>query len=134
MTLTATTSAVAMPPGVGKGAGRLRRPDDVRRALRRGRSRAGSQMAVHVLERPEGEEPGTRLTVVASRRVGGAVQRNRAKRLLREAARARRWRGGLDVVLIARERCARSNVHRVGRELTELAERLGALEAPEDAR
>lgn len=90
-------------------------------------------MAVHVLdrpegERPEGEGPGTRMTVVASRRVGGAVQRNRAKRLLREAARTRSWRAGLDVVLIAREACARSDAHRVGRELAELAGRLGALE------
>ncbi len=42
--------------------------------------------------------------VTASRRVGGAVERNRARRLLREAARhlLPGWKMGWDVVLIAR--------------------------------
>ncbi len=42
--------------------------------------------------------------MVASRRVGGAVERNRARRLLREAWRAAvpRVRGGHVVVLVAR--------------------------------
>jgi ribonuclease P protein component len=46
-----------------------------------------------------------RIAVVASRRVGGAVERNRARRILREA-----WKrvspqviGGFDTVLVARE-------------------------------
>jgi ribonuclease P protein component len=110
---------------------RLGRPGDVQRALRRGRSSGGDLLAVHVLVRPsEGvEEPiGTRLTVVASRRVGGAVRRNRAKRLLREAARARRWREGLDVVLVARAACPDSDLHGVAAELERLAVKLDALE------
>jgi ribonuclease P protein component len=64
---------------------------------------------------------GVRLTVVASRRVGGAVQRNRAKRLLREAARTLAWRPGLDVVLVARADCAGSDLTTVATELTRLA-------------
>ena len=45
-----------------------------------------------------------RLGVVASRRVGGAVTRNRAKRLLREVFRLRRpsREVSADVVLVAR--------------------------------
>jgi len=48
---------------------------------------------------------GLRLGVVASKRVGGAVKRNRAKRLLREAARsvADKWNDrDLWVVLVAK--------------------------------
>jgi ribonuclease P protein component len=112
---------------------RLRRSVDVQRALRRGRSRSGDLLAVHVLTRPEGpdslpEASGARLTVVASRKVGGAVRRNRAKRLLRESARAVRWRAGLDVVLVARAACAASDVHAVGAEMTRLAVLLDAVE------
>ncbi len=106
---------------------RLRRSVDVQRALRQGDRRAGRFMAVHAFARPTGEEPtATRLTVIASRRVGGAVRRNRAKRLLREAARGHLWRGGLDVVLVARADCADSGLGEVGKELDRLAGLLDA--------
>jgi len=111
---------------------RLARPADVRRVLRRGRSRSGDLLAVHAFRRPgEDVAPGpsvTRFTVVASRRVGGAVRRNRAKRLLREAARVARWDHGLDVVLVARSGCADSDLDRVGHELDRLGQGLGVLE------
>ena len=117
--------------------GRLSRSADVQRVLRRGRSRGGDLLAVHVIERGDDEPSVTRLTVVASRRVGGAVRRNRAKRLLREAARVRPWREGQDLVLVARAACADSDLHRVGIELDRLAHRLDALldaAAPEHGR
>ena len=48
---------------------------------------------------------GPRLGITASRRVGNAVQRNRAKRLLREAFRCVRagLPAGLDLVVIVRQ-------------------------------
>jgi ribonuclease P protein component len=111
--------------------GRLSRSADVQRVLRRGRSSAGELLALHRLERPADEEgvaPGPRLTVVASKRVGNAVGRNRAKRLLREAARTRVWRDGFDVVLVARAPSAQSDVHQVGAEIARLGARLEAFE------
>ena len=127
------------------GTARLTRSEDVTAVLRRGRSRSGGLLAVHV--HPRDSSPGTpsagtgttaggpgsvgaaRLTVVASKRVGGAVRRNRAKRLLREAGRPLAWRPGLDVVLVARAACSASDVHAVGAELTRLAVQLDAVDA-----
>jgi ribonuclease P protein component len=43
-----------------------------------------------------------RLGVVATRKLGGAVQRNRAKRLVREVFRRNKPAAGLDVVVIPR--------------------------------
>ncbi|MDA2983595.1 MAG: ribonuclease P protein component [Actinomycetota bacterium] len=107
--------------------GRLSRSEDVQRVLRRGRSSAGDLLAVHRFERAATDAPGgtgARFTVVASKRVGNAVRRNRAKRLLREAARARSWRDELDVVLVARAPSADSDVFRVGAELDRLGDKL----------
>lgn len=77
---------------------------------------------MHAFDR--GDERPARLTAVASRRVGGAVQRNRAKRLLREAARLRTWPNGLDVVLVARAAAAGSDLAAVSSDLDRTAERL----------
>lgn len=43
-----------------------------------------------------------RLGIVATRRVGGAVSRNRAKRLVREIFRRHKPMAGLDVVIMTR--------------------------------
>lgn len=68
------------------------------------------------------------MAVIASRKVGTAVRRNRAKRLLREAARAAGLRPGRDVVLIARYRAADAKSAAVTAELRELAGTLDLLE------
>ena len=65
------------------------------------------------------------VAVVASRRVGGAVQRNRARRILREA-----WRevaptagDGNDVVIVAREAIRGAKTHDLVAEMKELLPR-----------
>lgn len=75
----------------------------------------------------------TAAAAVASRRVGQAVERNRAKRLMREAARGVPWRPGLQLVMVARPACAESGRGAVQSELEELAARLDLLRDPQDA-
>lgn len=74
-----------------------------------------------------------RMGVVASRRVGGAVQRNRAKRLLREAWRLNRHRfsDGVDVILSARSDIVRMTLDDVVRELLYLGSKTGLLNRKE---
>jgi ribonuclease P protein component len=62
-----------------------------------------------------------RLGLAVSRRVGGAVQRNRARRLLREGFRRIEPAGpiGIDLVAVARAPLARRGQAEVARELRE---------------
>ena len=108
------------------GPARLRRSGDVVATLRRGRHRAGSLLALHARRREPAAGP-ARMTVVASRKVGNAVRRNRAKRLLRAAAAGRPWADGLDLVLVARPACADAAMPAVRGELEDHARALDAL-------
>ncbi|MDX1510421.1 MAG: ribonuclease P protein component [Nitriliruptorales bacterium] len=101
---------------------RLTSSRDVAATLRAARV-PGRLVVLHHRARQDGGPP--RLTVVASRRVGTAVARNRAKRLLREAARHLVWPAGTDVVLVARPDCAASELGAVAPDLQDLRERAG---------
>jgi ribonuclease P protein component len=70
--------------------------------FRSGRSLAGRELVLYVF--PRGDDTAPRLGLSVSRKVGGAVQRNRVKRLLREAfaAESPRLPEGTDAVVVAR--------------------------------
>ena len=67
-----------------KRADRLRRPDQFQRARRDGRSWSGPHLTLNVVNN---KRRGTRCGFVVGKRVGNAVERNRARRRLREAVR-----------------------------------------------
>jgi ribonuclease P protein component len=65
--------------------------------------------------------PGTgRLAVVAARRVGGAVERNRARRILKEAWRQVAAQDGIDAVLVAKPAIRGAKTQELVAEMTEL--------------
>jgi ribonuclease P protein component len=111
--------------------GRLSRSAEFERAYRQGRSHGNRFLVLYAF--PRGDEEPSRLGLSVSRKVGGAVDRNRVKRLVREAfeSHAPRLRAGYDFVVVARPD-ARELAERGG--LAGIAEALGELLSRASAR
>jgi ribonuclease P protein component len=106
--------------------------------MRNGRSHAGRDLVLYVF--PRGSEEPPRLGLSVSRKVGGAVERNRVKRLLREAfaQEADRLPVGADAVVIARpgarqlaEKDGLQGVHAALRALIDKVEGVAEGDSPE---
>jgi ribonuclease P protein component len=116
---------------------RLSRSAEFERVYRQGRSKANRFFVLYVFPRAEADpgsaEPdeGPRLGLSVSRRVGGAVERSRVKRVLREAfwAEAERLPPGSDYVVVARPEAGplaeREGTPGVQASLAELVDGLG---------
>jgi ribonuclease P protein component len=130
---------------MGEETGRFRRSDrlldsrDFRRVLRRGRRHAHREIVVITAQKliksnkssglRDFYQPGSRLGITASRKVGNAVVRNRFKRRLRAWFRSRRrdFTGELDIVVIARRPGVSLSMEQLDSRLSKL---LGLVPAP----
>lgn len=110
---------------------RISRSGDFDAVYRRGRSVANRHIVMYTFQRG-GSDGGARLGLSVSRKVGGAVERSRVKRVLREqfAGIASRFGPTTDVVLIARPGVAEYiETHgsvAIGARLRELSDRLAS--------
>jgi ribonuclease P protein component len=110
------------------GRSRLSRSAEFDRVFRHGRSHAGRELILYVF--PRGEDAPPRLGLSVSRKVGGAVERNRVKRLLREAfaLECAQLPAGTDAVVLARrdarELAERDGLAGIRRALSELIGRV----------
>jgi len=132
---------VAGRPDGGRGPKRRRlsRSAEFERVYRQGRSKSNRYLVLYAFPRVGEAASGPRLGLSVSRRVGGAVDRTRVKRVLREAfwAEAERLPDGSDYVVVARpdaralaERDGTSGVRTA---LAELVDGMGAAGRPSGA-
>ena len=102
----------------------IKRTADVRRVMSQGRRVSGQLVTVYVL----GVEGQSRAAFACSRSVGGAVVRNRARRLMREAWRAvrPRVRPGRWAMFVARPRVVGAGLQDVLADVERSLDRAGA--------
>lgn len=117
-----------MPVGAGallRRAQRLRRPGEFRNVYARGRRIGNEMFAVNVLANDTGT---ARLGLsIAVRAIGGAVRRNRVRRLIRESFRLhRRGLPALDIVIGARAQARAASAAELRAALERLWQRIAA--------
>lgn len=107
---------------------RLRSNQEFQRVFRRGRSWAHPLLALHIVPADEG----SRIGFSASKKVGGAVVRNRVRRRLREIVRARigTWKIGFDAVWIVRSAAATATFAQLEDAVQELSRRARLIVEP----
>jgi ribonuclease P protein component len=105
---------------------RLRKSSDFKRVWRYGKSYAHPLMVLKVIKN---QEEISRIAVAAGRSIGKAVQRNRAKRLIREAIRPMlsQIQTGWDIVIISRKPMSEASFNHVQSVLLDLLEKSGLL-------
>jgi ribonuclease P protein component len=111
---------------------RLSRSAEFERVYRQGRSKGNRFLVLYAFPRGADEPDGPRLGLSVSRRIGGAVERTRVKRALREAfwEQTRRLPQDADYVVVARPPVLalveREGTGGVSATLAELVDGLGA--------
>ena len=106
---------------------RLTRSAEFLRVKNEGRAHRGALMILGVLE--TGDTDAARAGFVTSKRIGGAVVRNRVRRRLRELIRTLQHsvRPGVSIVLVARPAAANASYSALADEWLRLAKRASIL-------
>ena len=112
-----------------RGIPKLRKNREFQLVFGRGRNQVGRTLVVHALRSRYRE---TRLGISVSKKLGGAVVRNRVRRVLTEICRQvwPRMRGHHDVVLVARKGLEACNFVEMQVAVLELLQRARLLEEP----
>jgi len=99
----------------------------------RGRSYASDLIVLYALSMRDKSK--SRFGFSVSKRIGGSVQRNRARRLIREAVRLLlpKVKDGWDVVIVARRSIVDAEFSDVLSRLERLLEKAGVIETRKDA-
>ncbi|MBI4331382.1 MAG: ribonuclease P protein component [Chloroflexi bacterium] len=104
---------------------RLTRNADFQQVYKKGLSYLDHLLVMRAM--PNGQ-PVSRFGFSVGRRIGGAVSRNRVKRLLREGIRQEKTKGGWDIVFIARTPVATAGFQQVRFSVHHLLERARIVE------
>ena len=99
----------------------VRKRAEFERIYQTGFKRSGRLMTLFTRERDE--DGVARLGIAATRKMGGAVERNRAKRVVRELFRHHKPAGAIDVVVIPRREMLDAPYERVEAEFRSLLSR-----------
>jgi ribonuclease P protein component len=99
---------------------RLRRRQEFQTVYDRGVRAHGKLMTVFLLPHQNGP---TRLGIAATKKLGGAVQRNRAKRLIREVFRQHRNPEGWHIVVVPRTSLLAASFEAIQRDYASCLER-----------
>ncbi len=104
----------------------ITRNNDFRRAYRRGKSQVSPLLVTYVWKNRLKE---TRVGITTSKKVGNAVTRSRARRVLREAYRgiSPRVKPGYDLVFVARGRTPGAKSTQVQKQMEKQLEAAGLL-------
>ena len=104
----------------------VRKRADFELIYKTGFKRSGRLMTMFTREREAGP---ARLGIAATRKMGAAVERNRAKRLVRELFRHNKPAGAVDVVVVPRREMLDAAYDRIEAEFKTLLAKHGAMRA-----